>query len=186
MTTHLKPRSWAEMNSITQIATPRILCVDPDTESTSQYFEPLRNAGCEVFTCFLGRHADRAATAFSPEICVINLKMPDLPGNVIAKHVQSRVEKSPLYLIALVPDTKRLDEISEQLAAFHTFLIAPFKPRDLLQLVDSWLLRRAKFQFELAMKARLHLSLRMRTSSKAAVLSGSRSVFHTFENGDAH
>ena len=94
--------------------------------------------------------------AFRPEICVINLNLPDLPGNVIAKHVQSRVEKTPLYLIAIVPDTERLEEISEQLTEFHAFLVAPFKPQDLLQLVDSWLLRRAKFQFELAMKARLY------------------------------
>ena len=146
----------SEFNTATQTTTPRILCVDSDTEFTAHYFEQLRKSGCDVFTCFLGQLAKRAATAFRPEICVINLKLPDLPGNVIAKHVQSQVEKSPLYLIAIIPDTEQLEQIADQLCEFHAFLVAPFKPQDLLQLVDSWLLRRAKFQYELAMKARFY------------------------------
>lgn len=98
--------------------------------------------------------------AFRPEICVINLKMPDLPGNEIAEQIRTQVKKSPLYLIAIVPNLEGMDLIAEQLNAFHAFLVAPFKPHDLLQLVDSWLLRRAKFQFELAWKARMHQSRR--------------------------
>lgn len=100
---------------------------------------------------------------------MINLKLPDLPGHVVARHVQSCVEKSPLYLIAIVPDTDRPDEISEQLNAFHAFLVAPFKSQDLLQLVDSWLLRRAKFQFELAMKVRWQQPSRSRSRMMTAV-----------------
>ena len=147
--------------TLTRMAIPRILCVDTDTEFTSRYFERLRHAGCEVLTTFFGRQADRAAKAFRPEICVINLKMPDLPGDVIADQIRCQVKKSPLYLIAIVPNLEGLDQIAEQLNAFHAFLVAPFKPQDLLQLVDSWLLRRAKFQFELAWKARMHQTRRM-------------------------
>lgn len=93
--------------------------------------------------------------AFRPEICVINLNLPDLPGHVIANKVQSRVENSHLYLIAIVPNPARLEQISKQLKAFHAFLVAPYNPHDLLQLVNSWLLRRATFPFEVARMVRL-------------------------------
>jgi DNA-binding response OmpR family regulator len=167
------------------MASPRILCVDIDTQFTSDYFEQLRNAGCEVLTSFFGRQADRAAMAFRPEICLINLKMPDLPGDVIAEQIRSQVKKSPLYFIAIVPNLEGMDQIAEQLNAFHAFLVAPFKPQDLLQLVDSWLLRRAKFQFELAWKARMHQSCRIPKRIMVAVKNDCRSEFHSIGNKTA-
>jgi hypothetical protein len=65
-----------------------------------------------------------------------------------------RVKKSSLRLIAIVSDPKSADRLSEQLNDFHAFLVAPFQPRELLRLVESWLQRRAELQFELARKTR--------------------------------
>jgi CheY-like chemotaxis protein len=109
----------------------RVLCADDNRDLADTTGELLRRAGYEVRVCYDGADALAAAEEFDPDVCVLDLNMPEVPGERVAVLVRAR-DQGRRGLIALTGYGRRQDFRRTELAGFDAHLLKPVAPADLL------------------------------------------------------
>ncbi len=113
----------------------RVLCADDNRDSADTTATLLRRAGYEVRVCYDGVEALAAAAAFHPDVCVLDLNMPGLPGERLAVWIRAREGGHRPALIALTGYGREQDYRRTELAGFDTHLLKPVEPDQLLDAV---------------------------------------------------
>jgi two-component system, OmpR family, response regulator len=112
----------------------KVLCVDdnPDTANTTALV--LRAAGFDVKACHGGIEALALADGFRPDVCVIDLGMPGMPGDELAARLLTQHSRAPRCLAL----TGRWDIASQHKthnAGFECHLVKPVQPEALIAAV---------------------------------------------------
>jgi CheY-like chemotaxis protein len=81
-------------------AATRVLCVDDNRDAADSAAALLTLADCEVHACYDGAAALDDAKKFRPAVCFIDLDMPGMAGDEVARRMAKDVEGKPL-LVAL-------------------------------------------------------------------------------------
>src|SRR5688500_13177013 len=68
----------------------RVLCADDNRDLADTSASLLRMAGYDVRVCYDGADALSAAAEFRPDICLLDLNMPGLPGEQLAVWLRAR------------------------------------------------------------------------------------------------
>src|SRR5579883_2568196 len=63
----------------------RVLCVDDFHDSADTLGALLRIYGCDVKVCYDGPSALALAESFRPDVCVLDLTMPGMDGDELAR-----------------------------------------------------------------------------------------------------
>jgi CheY-like chemotaxis protein len=79
----------------------KVLCVDDNAEAARVIGEVLEMAGCEVRVCLDGETALSVAEMFHPDVCVLDIRMPNMNGNELATRLQEQGAPNPPRCIAL-------------------------------------------------------------------------------------
>src|SRR5207248_1517425 len=116
----------------------RILCVDDNQDVADTSATLLRMAGYEVRVCYDGAEALAAAEEFRPDVCLLDLNMPGMPGERLAVWIRARARDGGQRRPALVAVTgfgREVDFRRTERAGFDAHLVKPVDPDQLLSVV---------------------------------------------------
>jgi two-component system, OmpR family, response regulator len=105
---------------------PRILCVDDNPDVADSTADLLGIFGYETRACYDGPSALATAETFAPHICLIDLNMPGMDGDVLA--VRLRQSGRPLLLVVVTAMNNEESCLRIAAAGFDLHLIKPVDP----------------------------------------------------------
>jgi two-component system phosphate regulon response regulator PhoB len=121
----------------------RILIVEdePDLQQVLEY--NLRQAGHEVFVTKLGREGLRIAKEQKPEVVLLDLMLPDLPGTEVCKQLKEGAATKGISVIMLTARGEEIDRVVGFELGADDYVTKPFSVRELLARLRA-LLRRSE------------------------------------------
>jgi CheY-like chemotaxis protein len=115
----------------------RILCVDDNRDIADSTVMLLRTYGVEARACYDGRSALKAASEFRPNVCLVDLNMPDMAGDEVAAKLMAQPGWCPLLMVVMTAMDEEACQKRITAAGFHVHLIKPVDPEQLLELVQQ-------------------------------------------------
>jgi two-component system, OmpR family, response regulator len=120
----------------------RILCIDDNRELTDSYHLMLLLHGYEVESCYNGPDAIRKAIELKPDFCLIDLHMPGMAGDEVARKILAACPDQPPILIAITAMSGDLYKVMTSLAGFRRHLVKPVDPANLIEIMAEEISRR--------------------------------------------
>ena len=116
----------------------RVLCVDDNHDVADSEAMLLRATGFDARACYDRASALALADAFRPAVCLIDLHMPGMDGDVLAALLRTWANATG-RLVYLVAVTAMDNEASRHRieCVFDLHLIKPVDPHQLLALLDE-------------------------------------------------
>ncbi|MDR3121975.1 MAG: response regulator transcription factor [Clostridiales bacterium] len=122
---------------------PKILIVDDDPNIRELVCALLKNGGFEPYAACDGRDALAKIAAVAPDLCVIDLMMPNMDGYDLCRKLRQYYENTPVLMLTAKSD------LSAKAAGFDAgtddYLTKPFEGDELLMRIRA-LLRRYKIE----------------------------------------
>jgi two-component system, OmpR family, response regulator len=112
----------------------KVLCIDDHEDAAATTAQLLRVEGFEALACLSPEQALRDVAAFAPDVCVIDLKMPGMAGDVLAEKLREAVGR-PLRCIALTGSWDIDSQHRTNNAGFEAHLVKPVDPDKLVAAV---------------------------------------------------
>ena len=100
----------------------------------------LERAGLEVLSTGSGAHAIELARSTSPDLLVLDLRLPDVPGEVVASEIRQFL---PVPTLMLTAKSSEQDRIRGLELGADDYVTKPFSPRELVLRVEAILRRSA-------------------------------------------
>ena len=117
--------------------TKKILIVEDDASISEAYKMILDNAGFRTICAYDGNEGLESLEAFSPDLMLLDLRMPHLDGvGVLKKMTEKQKKHTPVIVLSNYDMQKEIDE-AYKLGATRYILKAWASPVDLVQLVKS-------------------------------------------------
>jgi two-component system, OmpR family, response regulator len=122
-------------------ATRRILVVDDNQDAAVSLALLLGAAGYKVETSFDGSAALEAFQSFGPDVCVLDINMPDMNGYELARRIRALKPEHPplLATVTAYNDDDHLDRAAE--AGFDLHFTKPADPVDVVEQLEGCLSR---------------------------------------------
>ncbi len=114
----------------------KVLCVDDNHDVADSEALLLQLVGFDALACYDGLSALNLVEEFHPGVCLIDLNMPRMSGDVLARRLRSSGSNSPPVLVAV---TAQDDQESCRLiknAGFDLHLVKPVAPDRLVQAIS--------------------------------------------------
>jgi two-component system, OmpR family, response regulator MprA len=118
---------------------PRVLVVEDDEDIAQALQRSLRLEGYEVRVAGDGEAALQAATAFQPDLVVLDLGLPKLDGIEVARRLRARDDVPILVLTARDALEARVEGLD---SGADDYLVKPFERQELLARLRALLRRR--------------------------------------------
>jgi signal transduction histidine kinase/ActR/RegA family two-component response regulator len=115
----------------------RVLVCDDNVDAADSLASILQLHGLAVRVTYDGSSAKRAAEEFLPDIVVLDLGLPDVPGEDVARWIRGRPWGSEVPLIAVTGWGQQHDRARTAAAGFAHHLVKPVEPQELLKLIDQ-------------------------------------------------
>ncbi|WP_338770756.1 PAS domain S-box protein [Massilia sp. METH4] len=120
----------------------RILIVDDNEDAANMLAMLLEVAGHEVFVVYSAAIALERAKDVSPDVCVLDIGLPEMDGYTLARMLRSRAQTAQSILIAVTGYGQHQDREQTADAGFDHHLVKPVDTGELLALVDAAVSRR--------------------------------------------
>ena len=114
----------------------RVLCVDDNRDAADSEALLLRVVGFESRACYDGPSALEEAETFRPGLCLIDLNMPGMDGDELARRLRDRAAGRPLVLVAVTAMNDESCCCRIAAAGFDLHLVKPVDPHQLIEVVD--------------------------------------------------
>jgi two-component system, sensor histidine kinase len=122
----------------------RILLVEDNADTRSSMLAALELQGHRVYEAADGRAGIRSLETLTPDVAVIDIGLPDVPGYEVASALRERPGREQMVLIAVTgldrPETAR----RAREAGFDHCVTKPISPAGLLRLIDAAFAARAR------------------------------------------
>jgi len=103
----------------------RILVVDDNVDSAESLAELMRLGGHEVRTAYTGPTAVETATAFRPEVVLLDIGLPILNGYDAARRIREQPWGKDMVLVALTGWGQEEDRRKSKDAGFDLHMVKP-------------------------------------------------------------
>ncbi len=123
------------MNGVTP---PRILVVDDEENIRTLVATYLRNDGFDVVTAATGEDAIAAVAASSPDLVVLDVRLPGIDGFEALRRIR---KTSEVFVIMLTARADELDTLVGLEVGADDYVTKPFSPRELVARVKAMLRR---------------------------------------------
>ncbi len=127
------------LTSDPEIATGRVLVVEDDAEIADVLRRSLRQEGYEVKTSADGVDALDVASAFVPDLVVLDLGLPRLDGVEVCRRLRADGDV-PILMLTARAETE--DRVSGLDSGADDYLVKPFERQELLARIRALLRRR--------------------------------------------
>ncbi|SHH72796.1 DNA-binding response regulator, OmpR family, contains REC and winged-helix (wHTH) domain [Caloranaerobacter azorensis DSM 13643] len=118
-----------------------ILLVDDEEQIINVVRAYLEKEGYNVFTAYNGKEALDVFNKESIDFIVLDLMLPDLPGEEVCKKIRIKSEVPILMLTAKVDETDRINGLD---IGADDYMIKPFSPKELVARVRAIFRRTSK------------------------------------------
>jgi PAS domain S-box-containing protein len=115
----------------------RVLVVDDNVDAADGLAMLLRAHGLEVQVAYRGAEAIALATAVKPDVVLLDLGLPDMPGEEVAHRLRQDTRAREARLIAITGWGQEADRARTREAGFDLHLVKPVDPDELLRLVGE-------------------------------------------------
>ena len=121
----------------------RILIVEdePDLQSVLEY--NLKQAGHDVTWAKLGQEALRHAREHKPDLVLLDLMLPDVPGTEVCKHLKEDGATRGIPVVMLTARGEEIDRVVGFELGADDYVVKPFSVRELMLRIQA-ILRRGK------------------------------------------
>lgn len=123
--------------------TTRILVVDDEPDILDLVRQSLAEAGFAVETATTAHEAIEKLRRAPPDLAVVDLMLPDLPGTEICRVIRTRDELAGVLVLMLTAKSGEVDRIVGFELGADDYVTKPFSPRELVLRVRALLRRRA-------------------------------------------
>ena len=123
--------------------TDRILVVDDEPDLLELVRFNLSQAGYEVETAETGAEGFEKARRRRPDLLVLDVMLPDLPGTEVCRRVRSDEELAGLPVLMLTARSEEIDRVVGLELGADDYVTKPFSPRELILRVQA-ILRRTR------------------------------------------
>ena len=121
----------------------RILVVDDEPDLLDLVRLCLVEAGFVVETAASGQQALEALRRTPPDLVVLDLMLPDMPGTEVCRFIRGRPEAADVLVLMLTAKSEEVDRIVGFELGADDYVTKPFSPRELVLRVRALLRRRA-------------------------------------------
>jgi PAS domain S-box-containing protein len=115
----------------------RILIVDDNVDAAQILAMLLEAAGHEVVVEHGSKHALERVKSWTPDVCILDIGLPEIDGNELARLLRSRDATAATVLIALTGYGHEQDRKQALEAGFDHFLVKPADAATVLDLVSK-------------------------------------------------
>jgi two-component system cell cycle response regulator DivK len=120
-----------------------ILHVEDNLDNRMVVRDLLHFRGYRVVEVFDGEEALAAAEREHPDIILMDVQLPRVSGLEAARRIKAREDLRHIPIVAVTSFALSGDDQKAYAAGCDAYIAKPYKPRDLLQLIED-LLRRAQ------------------------------------------
>ena len=121
----------------------RILVVDDEPDLLELVRINLSQAGFEVETAETGEDGISRARSNRPDLLVLDVMLPDLPGTEVCRRIRADRDLAGLPILMLTARSEEVDRIVGFELGVDDYVTKPFSPRELTLRVQA-ILRRAR------------------------------------------
>ena len=115
-----------------------VLIADDNPDVVATLSALLSLEGYVVTTCLSGKEALQSIERLQPDVCIIDIVMPDLSGYDIAREVQALgLPRRPVMFAISGHHTKPSDMLLARTTGFDHYLTKGAHPEELLRLLDT-------------------------------------------------
>lgn len=111
----------------------RILVVDDNKDAAESLGFLLTTAGFQVETCLDGETALDVADRFHPDVCLLDINMPDMDGYELARQLVEKSPDNPPLLASVTGYNDYLHLRQAADAGFDLHFTKPANPRDVVE-----------------------------------------------------
>lgn len=130
------------------LMTQRILVVDDEPDLQDLVRLALSDAGYQVDTVADGRSALAEVRKAPPDLLVLDLMLPDLPGTEVCRQLRREAECADLPILMLTAKSDEVDRIVGFELGADDYVTKPFSPRELALRVRALLRRKSGTEAE--------------------------------------
>jgi PAS domain S-box-containing protein len=113
----------------------RIMIVDDNADAAQMLAMFLETMGHEVLVEYGARQALEQAHAKRPDVCLLDIGLPEIDGNELAQQILAQPETAKTVLIAVTGYGQEHDRRTALAAGFRHYLVKPVDPEQLLALL---------------------------------------------------
>ncbi|OYU72270.1 MAG: hypothetical protein CFE45_40595 [Burkholderiales bacterium PBB5] len=115
----------------------RVLVVDDNADAGEMLAMFLEASGHQVVVEQGAQRALERARAEPPDVCVLDIGLPEMDGNELARRLRAQPETAGLRLIAVTGYGQEHDRRAALQSGFDHHLVKPVDPEKLLALVGA-------------------------------------------------
>lgn len=112
-------------------AKPKILIVEDDLDVAEMLNAYFRVQGYEVFTVNWGEDGVRAGQSASPDLIILDIRLPDIDGFEVARRLRSDRRTSDIPIIFLTEKRERSDRLQGFEVGADDYITKPFDVQEL-------------------------------------------------------
>ena len=117
----------------------RVLCVEDDPATRAGYIAYLAARGYDVRAAATGEDALALALAWTPQVIVLDLGLPDIDGWEVARRLKAAAPTLTIPIIALTGADLPHERVSAMRAGCDRHLTKPCAPADLVDAIERCL-----------------------------------------------
>ena len=114
----------------------KILIVDDEVNFTKLLEVFLRQRGYETTVAQSGNEGIAMVRTFCPDLILLDLGLPDLPGDVTALRIKSE-HQDRIPIMALTGHADSLSQATARAMGFLDYVVKPFEPDDLIRRIEK-------------------------------------------------
>ena len=118
----------------------KVLIVDDNVDAADMLGIFVESLGHQVVIETSSKGALEAAARMLPQVCLLDIGLPEMDGNQLARHLRARLEKAAPVLIAISGYGQEQDRITTMQAGFDHYFVKPVDTvqlKNLLSAIDS-------------------------------------------------
>ena len=127
----------------TKLNERRVLVIEDDSDIRELLSYNFASSGYQVKTAETGENGLSTFAAFTPDVILLDLMLPDLPGTEICRRIRSHVEGPQPAIIMLTAKGEEIDRVVGFEVGADDYVVKPFSVRELLLRVNAILRGRA-------------------------------------------
>jgi signal transduction histidine kinase len=115
----------------------RVLVVDDNVDAAQTLQLLLETVGHEVMVAHTAHHALEIAQSMSPQLCLLDIGLPDLSGNDLARGLRKLPQTAGATLVAVTGYGRREDREVAQASGFDHYFVKPLDVNGLLAVIAT-------------------------------------------------
>ncbi len=115
----------------------RVLVVDDNEDAAQALAELIHSFGCDVQVAFNGTKALETAISFRPDLIFLDVRMPEIDGFEVAKHLRAQREFDATIMVALTGYGTDRDRQRSLAAGFNAHLVKPIDSKALAEILAT-------------------------------------------------